>query len=200
MIKDRQEVHTYVDKNDVMSIHYNKSSFDTLSRKRSLPLNSVYFEVGGSSYNYYGYSFSFDYERVILHIKSFYMDGRIGGFYMSMYQGGNDPVGHVLHLIYLINFQYQFANCFTGELGIGYNSLLGNNNYNKSWDNYNCMIGLRYTGKRGFMMRISYVPFLGEYDYKNNYISSDYKFVIHLAKIPGFAIGYSFGKHKPKKY
>jgi hypothetical protein len=50
------------------------------------------------------------------------------------------------------------------------------------------------------MMRISYLPFLGEYDYKYNYVSPEYKFVIHLAKIPGFTIGYSFGKPKPKKY
>jgi len=201
MIKDRQEVHTYVDKNDVMSIHYNKSSFDTLSRRRSLPLNSVYFELFGSSYYSLGVSFcSLDYERVILHIRSFYMDGRIGGFYMSMYQGGNDPLSKILHLNCLINFQYQFANCFSGELGIGYNSLLGSNN-DKSEDYYNCMIGIKYTGKRGFMMRISYVPFWGEYDEINyNNGNPEYKLVVRPARIPGFTIGYSFGKHKPKKY
>ena len=160
----------------VCTFCYGQKKTDTLPR--IYPNNSVYIELLGQTV----LGVSFNYERVLLHRKFYYLTARAGFGAGVVY-----PFSSLIAFPLMINSIFRVHKGLAIELGTGINMMFvnienGEGNELGIWDYGNAPIpsgefGLRYQGKKGFLFRFDLTP------------STNFK---EFFCFFGFSLGYSF--------
>jgi len=152
------------------------------SLRQGYPNNSVYAELLGQTV----LGLSFNYERVLLHRKFYYLTAKAG-----FGAGVVIPFASLISFPLMINSIFQVHKGIGIEVGTGVNMMFvgiekGEGNDLGIWDNGNKpipsgVLGLRYQAKKGFLFRFDLTPFTNFQEF--------YCFF-------GFSFGYSFPRHR----
>jgi hypothetical protein len=152
----------------------------TLVQQRVFPMNNIYIEIAGSGLAYG----SINYERIIVHSKTFYLSGRTGIGYFGFLS-----VKKMISVPLIVSTIFQMSKVFAIEFGAGgtfaYLEQEGNDYYYNGEINYDqfvipsALIGIRLQKINGFLFRTTFTPF---FTYESIY------------PVFGMSFGYSFGK------
>jgi len=146
-----------------------------------LPYNSVNIELCGNSY-LYG---SLNYERIVFHHNDIYLSGRLGIGYIYFYNA------IVFSTPILFNFIYHVHKVVSLEGGVG-TTLFFQDTKDPADAGIDPVltgnIGLRLQWKKGFCLRIGFVPY---YDFL---VKGPNFFSTQFVPWGGLSLGYSFGK------
>jgi hypothetical protein len=155
------------------------------SGRQVYPFNSIYVELLGQTV----LGISFNYERVLLHRKFYYLTAKAG-----FGAGVVFPFATLIAFPVMINSLFQVHKGMSIELGTGIDMMFvnaegGEGNDLGIWKNGNApipsgVIGLRYQAKKGFLFRFDFTSF-------TNFDEIYYFF--------GISFGYSFPRYPHRK-